>query len=134
MTVQVSIADWLKFLYEAHGWILEPNPYNTRKLAIWMMRSPTGPPAIGIARSPKTRATGRLRPYAGRSIRQIPSKRLQRQLQKTIAGGLPVTDIYFPGGGRLPIPDWFRDWCTKMGIRIHIVDPHELPNAIPDHG
>lgn len=131
MTVQVSIADWLKFLYEAHGWILEPNAYNTRKLAIWMMRRPNRPSAICIARSPKIAPPA----ACGRTLEdQFDDylRRLQRQLQKTIAGGLRVTDIYFEGGGPLSIPDWFRDWCTQMGIRIHVINPNELPNELPD--
>lgn len=131
MTVQVSISDWLKLLYEAHKWSLIPNRYNTLKLGIWMMQSPTRSTAIVIARSP------RLAPPAvcGRTLDdQFDDylRRLQRQLQKTIAGGLRVTDIYFEGGGPLSIPDWFRDWCTQMGIRIHIINPNELPNELPD--
>lgn len=132
MTVQVSITDWIRSLYETHGWVLVSSRYNTLRLGIWMMRSPAGHTAIAIARSP------RLAPPAacGRTLEdQFDDylKRLQRQLQKTIAGGLPVTDIYFPGGGTLPIPDWFRDFCAQNGIRIHIIDPNELPNEIPDH-
>ena len=34
-----------------------------------------------------------------------------------------VTDLVLPGGGVIPIPEWFIDWCKKNGIRIHIVEP-----------
>jgi len=32
-----------------------------------------------------------------------------------------VTDIYFQGGGTIPIPDFFRNFCRENGIKIHIV-------------
>lgn len=30
-------------------------------------------------------------------------------------------DILFKGGGIVPIPDWFRDWCAQEGIEIIVV-------------
>jgi hypothetical protein len=33
-----------------------------------------------------------------------------------------VSDLFLPGGGDVPVPEWFKDWCKKNGIRIHIID------------
>jgi hypothetical protein len=48
----------------------------------------------------------------------------------------PVTDVVFEGGGSFPIPDWFRDFCEKCGIKIHVLTedaeipvPHEESKA-----
>ena len=26
------------------------------------------------------------------------------------------------GGGTVPVPDWFKDWCADQGIEIKFVD------------
>ena len=31
-------------------------------------------------------------------------------------------DVFFEGGGTVPIPDWFRDWCAQEGINITVGD------------
>lgn len=53
-----------------------------------------------------------------------------RELQKVIEdarrSGLPVDKLVFPGGGNIPIPDWFTDWCKKNGIEIEILEPGEM--------
>lgn len=41
-----------------------------------------------------------------------------------------ITDVVFPGGGTLTIPDWFRDWCKTHGIRIHVLDDKD---ALPEN-
>jgi hypothetical protein len=53
-----------------------------------------------------------------------------RGLQGVLAGlgkRYPVTDLYLPGGGNLPLPGWFEDWCKENGIRVHLVTGEWLP-------
>lgn len=33
-----------------------------------------------------------------------------------------LTDLILPGGGSLPLPAWFIDWCQHNGIRLHLLD------------
>ena len=33
-----------------------------------------------------------------------------------------VTDLVLPGGGCVPIPEWFKDWCKQNGISLHVLD------------
>jgi hypothetical protein len=47
-------------------------------------------------------------------------------IEKAIAGGMPVGKLTFRGGGTVPIPDWFRDWCQQNGIEIEILDPEQF--------
>lgn len=32
-----------------------------------------------------------------------------------------VQDVFLPGGGTIPIPQFFLDFCNENGINIHIV-------------
>ena len=41
-----------------------------------------------------------------------------RDLKKRFGG----VDVFFEGGGTVPIPDWFRDWCAQEGINITVGD------------
>jgi len=49
-----------------------------------------------------------------------------KQIQKILAhlklrlGGV---DIAFFGGGMIPIPAWFQDWCKQEGIQIMMIKP-----------
>jgi hypothetical protein len=31
-------------------------------------------------------------------------------------------NVIFQGGGTIPIPNWFRDWCKRNGIIITVMD------------
>lgn len=42
-----------------------------------------------------------------------------------------TVDVAFAGGGTVPIPDWFRDWCVQEGITILIIDPSPNQTAPP---
>lgn len=33
-----------------------------------------------------------------------------------------ITDIFFSGGGNIPLPSWFSNWCNQNGIHMHILD------------
>ena len=33
-----------------------------------------------------------------------------------------IKDVFLPGGGTIPIPQFFLDFCKEMGINIHIID------------
>lgn len=33
----------------------------------------------------------------------------------------PITDVLLPGGGDIPIPDFFRQYCEQNGIGVHAV-------------
>ena len=51
-----------------------------------------------------------------------------RQLQnalRNLVNGIPITDLVFSGGGTIPIPAWFFQWCRESGIRVHIMEPRE---------
>ena len=44
-----------------------------------------------------------------------------RQLQNVLRAlkrRHPTLEASLPGGGSVPIPDWFLDWCQEQGIRI----------------
>jgi hypothetical protein len=47
-------------------------------------------------------------------------------LNRAMATGIPLKKIVFRGGGTIPIPDWFKDWCRENGIDIEILDPDEF--------
>ena len=52
-----------------------------------------------------------------------------RRLQKVLndlGKVLHLSDVYFAGGGNIPIPDWFRDWCNCNGIHLHIIDTDNI--------
>ena len=52
-------------------------------------------------------------------------RNLQDKLNDVLAKGR-ITDIFLPGGGTVPIPEWFKEWCAKNGIKIHIFEDCEL--------
>jgi hypothetical protein len=33
-----------------------------------------------------------------------------------------TVDVAFQGGGTIPIPDWFWDWCAQQGIVITVIE------------
>ena len=50
------------------------------------------------------------------------------ELKKLLTGlnnKFKLTDIFLPGGGTIPIPEWFSDWCKQNGIKIHLVNYNE---------
>lgn len=49
-------------------------------------------------------------------------KKIQAELQDILNKGFNISDLYLPGGGTIPLPDWFKNWCLKNGIRIHMMD------------
>lgn len=48
--------------------------------------------------------------------------RLKNMLEAMMRAGLSACDLFFQGGGNIPIPEWFMKWCEENGIRIHICD------------
>lgn len=53
-------------------------------------------------------------------------RELQDLLTRAMAVGIPFKKIIFRKGGKIPIPDWFRDWCRKHGIEIEVLEPEEF--------
>ena len=51
---------------------------------------------------------------------------LQGLLAQAMKIGSPFKKIIFRGGGTVPIPDWFKDWCKYHGITIEILEPEEF--------
>ena len=49
-----------------------------------------------------------------------------QDIQAAIRAGGNPREIIFLGGGTIPIPDWFRDWCRNQGIGITILVPEEI--------
>jgi hypothetical protein len=43
-------------------------------------------------------------------------------LKKTMPASCRLK-VAFQGGGTIPIPQWFRDWCEQEGIEILVLDP-----------
>lgn len=74
----------------------------------------------------------RLDPQAGNVDQQVGDYfgRLRKMLEG-LKSKRPVRHLVFQGGGTVPIPDRFRDWCESQGIRIHIIDP-ENPSALDE--
>ncbi len=31
-------------------------------------------------------------------------------------------EVFLPGGGDVPIPEFFKDFCLENGIQIHVID------------
>jgi len=48
-------------------------------------------------------------------------KRL-RDVLVGLAKKFNITDIFFPGGGNIPLPNWFSTWCKQNSIHVHILD------------
>jgi len=59
-------------------------------------------------------------------------RRLQQALDE-LSKNLAITGIFLPGGGTIPIPEWFAEWCRQHNIRIYIVEPSQ-PARIEDIG
>lgn len=38
--------------------------------------------------------------------------------------------VYLPGGGTIPIPQFFKDFCNEMGIEIIIVDSENINDIL----
>jgi hypothetical protein len=43
-----------------------------------------------------------------------------------------IGKIVFQGGGNIPIPDDFREWCNQNNINIEILDEDELNRLYPE--
>lgn len=39
-----------------------------------------------------------------------------------------ITDIFFSVGGKIPLPQWFSDWCNQNGINVHILGADDPGN------
>jgi len=37
-----------------------------------------------------------------------------------------IKDVFLPGGGTIPIPQFFLDFCRENGINIHIITPENI--------
>lgn len=51
---------------------------------------------------------------------------LQDLLTRAMQSGIPFKKIIFRGGGKIPIPEWFKDWCKNNSIIIEILEPEEF--------
>jgi len=45
-----------------------------------------------------------------------------REILTELKNRIGTVDVAFQGGGTIPIPDWFWDWCTQQGIKIEVVE------------
>jgi len=45
-----------------------------------------------------------------------------RDILTELKNQLGKIDVTFQGGGTIPIPKWFRDWCAQNGITITVID------------
>lgn len=75
------------------------------------------PPLPCLGNSTPAQAAGLLNSWF-KQIQDI--LRELKRLQGTV-------DVAFMGGGTVPIPDWFRDWCAQEGITILIIEPPSNP-------
>jgi hypothetical protein len=53
-------------------------------------------------------------------------KKLQSLLKGIIASYGNI-QIFLPGGGSIPIPEWFVNWCRENGVKIEVCDSDFLP-------
>jgi hypothetical protein len=37
-----------------------------------------------------------------------------------------INDVFLPGGGTIPIPQFFLDYCSMNGIKIHIITQENI--------
>ena len=67
-----------------------------------------------------------------RTVKQIGSsvdeyfKKLQAILKGIIAAIGPI-QLFLPGGGSIPVPEWFENWCKDNQISIEICSTDHLP-------
>ena len=52
---------------------------------------------------------------------------LKKEIQKQQP--LKIRSIIFQGGGVIPIPKDFKDWCKQMGVEIVILDNYNIPDS-----
>ena len=45
-----------------------------------------------------------------------------RDILTELKNRIGMIDVAFHGGGTIPIPDWFRNWCKQEGIIIFVND------------
>lgn len=53
-----------------------------------------------------------------------------RRLQSLLVGiisALGPVDLFLPGGGSIPVPSWFQDWCRDNQVHIEICEGDRLP-------
>jgi len=43
-----------------------------------------------------------------------------REILTELKNRIGTVDVAFQGGGTIPIPDWFWDWCAQQGIEIFV--------------
>lgn len=51
---------------------------------------------------------------------------------RLMATGHPIQDLHLPGGGNIPIPRWFLNAMSALGINVH-VDGEQISRAEPRH-
>jgi hypothetical protein len=77
--------------------------------------------------NPKVLERNRERIAVVRPIRIDPSKVLQDEIDKffksleKILEKNAIEEVFLPGGGTIPIPQFFLDYCKKHNIQIHLV-------------
>jgi hypothetical protein len=126
--VGISVPDWIKGIYESRGWHQQNPSYLNRRHGVRVMISPCGLRAV--AAIPPVRinpsSVGGMCPQD-----QFDDylRKVQKGLERILASGMTIQDIYFTGGGTLVIPDWFTAWCAQNGINIQVVDPNDLNSA-----
>ena len=53
-------------------------------------------------------------------------KKLQAILKGLTAAIGPI-QLFLPGGGSIPIPEWFKNWCIDNEVEISICNPDRVP-------
>lgn len=55
--------------------------------------------------------------------------KLMSEIKRMLKSGKTVSPVLFQGGGTIPIPDWFRDFCVEHGITLKVLEPGDVLHA-----
>ena len=126
--VGISVPDWIKGMHESRGWRQQNPSYLNRRHGVRVIISPCGRHAVAVI------PPVRINPSSGGGPSPQDQfddylRKVQKGLERTLASGMAIEDIYFTGGGTLIIPAWFTAWCDQNGIKIRIVNPNDLNSA-----
>jgi hypothetical protein len=57
---------------------------------------------------------------------------LKKAIERLLKAGHVVGPIILQGGGTIPIPDWFRDFCRDNGISLVVLDGEDVGSVRSD--
>ena len=76
-----------------------------------------------------------IKPSLGTSITQQCDdffRRLCDALTRLLQRGIAIGPIVFQGGGNIPIPKWFTDFCAEHSIIIIVIKPDDFNEKLKE--